>query len=75
MEYDVAELSEATHRYSKRNLLGRGGFGSVFKGRVRGCLDVAVKVLTQVSPQASLATIANNGPTMVPNLKNPYHHA
>lgn len=52
MEYDAAELSEATHRYSKRNLLGRGGFGSVFKGRVRGCLDVAVKVLSQDGQKA-----------------------
>ncbi len=49
MELDAAELASATHDYSKRNLLGRGGFGAVYKGTIRGCLDVAVKVLTQVS--------------------------
>lgn len=29
-------------------LLGGGGFGAVYRGTVRGSLDVAVKVLTQV---------------------------
>lgn len=49
MEYDAAEPAKATRNYNKRNLLGRGGFGAVYKGRVRDSLDVAVKVLTQVS--------------------------
>ena len=48
MEYDAAELSSATQNYCRRNFLGRGGYGSVYKGCVRGCLEVAVKVLTQV---------------------------
>lgn len=48
MEYSAAELAEATERYSKRNFLGRGGFGTVYRGRVRNCMDVAVKVLSQV---------------------------
>ena len=48
MEYDAAELSSATQKYGRRNFLGKGGFGSVYRGSVRGCLDVAVKVLTQV---------------------------
>lgn len=48
MEYGSKELSEATSNYNKRKLVGRGGFGAVYKGRVRGCLDVAIKVLTQV---------------------------
>lgn len=48
MEYYAAELAVATSNYNKRNLLGRGGFGSVYKGYVRGCMDVAIKVLTQV---------------------------
>jgi serine/threonine protein kinase len=54
MEYAASELSEATNNYSKRNLIGRGGFGAVYKGRVRDSLDVAVKVLTQVSLKANV---------------------
>lgn len=49
MEYDAKELSESTQGYNKKKLLGRGGFGAVYRGQVRGCLDIAVKVLTHVS--------------------------
>lgn len=52
MEYGAAELTRATNNYSKRNMLGRGGFGAVYKGRIRDCLDVAIKILTQVTAVA-----------------------
>lgn len=53
MEYGAAELTQATGNYSKKKLLGRGGFGTVYKGRIRGCVDVAVKILTQVRCNAA----------------------
>ena len=42
-----AELQEGTNNFSKDKLVGRGGFGKVY----RGCVwysDVAVKVLSTV---------------------------
>lgn len=48
MQFDAAALAKATKDYSRRNLLGRGGFGSVYRGNMGGSLDVAIKVLTQV---------------------------
>lgn len=52
MDRKLPELARSTRGYSKRNLIGRGGFGAVYKGRVRDSLDVAVKVLTHVRQQA-----------------------
>ena len=49
MRFDSVELASATKDYNRKNLLGRGGFGSVYKGSLKGGLDVAIKVLTQVS--------------------------
>lgn len=48
MQFDGAAMAKATKNYSKRNLIGRGGFGSVYQGSMRGGLKVAVKILTQV---------------------------
>ena len=41
-------LREATNNFSKDKLVGKGGFGRVFKGRLRHS-DVAIKVLNTVS--------------------------
>ncbi|XP_074276764.1 uncharacterized protein LOC141600427 [Silene latifolia] len=43
VKYD--ELRKATENFSERNLIGRGGFGSVFKGGLRDNMVVAIKVL------------------------------
>ncbi|PQP96462.1 putative LRR receptor-like serine/threonine-protein kinase [Prunus yedoensis var. nudiflora] len=39
------ELPRATNGFQESNLIGTGGFGSVYKGRISDGIDVAVKVL------------------------------
>lgn len=40
------DLSQATQNFSESNLIGSGGYGSVYKGKLmKGKLEVAVKVL------------------------------
>lgn len=41
-QIDYHELSMATDRWHEKNVLGRGGFGTVFKGKWK-CTDVAIK--------------------------------
>ena len=48
MVYRHAELVKATNNYSESGIVGRGGFGVVFEGKIR-CCSVAVKKLTEVS--------------------------
>lgn len=36
MQFDGAELAKATRNYNRRTLLGKGGFGSVYRGTLRG---------------------------------------
>ncbi|XP_031254706.1 putative receptor-like protein kinase At3g47110 [Pistacia vera] len=38
------ELVRATHGFSENNLLGRGSYGSVFRGRLHDGMELAVKV-------------------------------
>lgn len=47
MQYAGVDLANSTKNYNRKNLLGRGGFGSVYKGRLSGGLNVAIKILTQ----------------------------
>ena len=49
MEFEAAELCEATKNFSARMVIGQGGFGKVYRGTLRGCFSVAIKCLTQVS--------------------------
>lgn len=43
--FTYAELAEATNGFSVQNLLGEGGFGSVYKGYLADGREVAVKQL------------------------------
>lgn len=50
--YTYAKLSRATRRFSSANLLGKGGFGSVYKGRLsKSTSMVAVKRISANSKQ------------------------
>ncbi|KAK7246116.1 hypothetical protein RIF29_40975 [Crotalaria pallida] len=47
------ELSEATMKFDESNLIGRGGFGSVFKGKLSNGMVIAVKVFNLDVQEAS----------------------
>ncbi|XP_074349485.1 putative receptor-like protein kinase At1g11050 isoform X2 [Apium graveolens] len=43
--FHIAELEQATKGFSKKNMIGQGGFGVVYKGTLIDGTDVAVKQL------------------------------
>ncbi|GFQ00308.1 probable leucine-rich repeat receptor-like serine/threonine-protein kinase at3g14840 [Phtheirospermum japonicum] len=49
--YSYKELKIATDDFSPTNKIGEGGFGSVFKGKLRNGQMAAIKVLSSVSRQ------------------------
>jgi len=48
--YSYAELSVATDSFSPNTIIGEGGFGKVYRGKLRG-MDVAIKKLDPESMQ------------------------
>uniref|UniRef100_A0A0E0KZ17 non-specific serine/threonine protein kinase n=1 Tax=Oryza punctata TaxID=4537 RepID=A0A0E0KZ17_ORYPU len=42
-QFMIKEIREATNNFDRRNILGQGGFGIVYKGRLRDGTIVAVK--------------------------------
>lgn len=48
MVYTEQQLSDATNSFSDSNLIGKGGFGAVYRGTLRKC-NVAIKKLTDVN--------------------------
>ncbi|CAA6668778.1 unnamed protein product [Spirodela intermedia] len=49
--FELAAIAVATNQFSNDNLLGEGGFGPVYKGRLEGKQEVAVKRLAKSSSQ------------------------
>ncbi|CAL5402886.1 unnamed protein product [Camellia sinensis] len=49
--FDFATIVNATDNFSINNKLGEGGFGSVYKGELRGGQEMAVKRLSRNSTQ------------------------
>ncbi|KAJ9168969.1 hypothetical protein P3X46_020441 [Hevea brasiliensis] len=49
--FDFATITTATHNFSSENMLGQGGFGCVYKGRLVEGQEVAVKRLSKTSGQ------------------------
>lgn len=49
--YNFTELDSATSKFSDLSLIGRGGYGKVYKGHLAGGLVVAVKRAEQGSLQ------------------------
>ncbi|CAL9193794.1 cold-responsive protein kinase 1-like [Musa acuminata AAA Group] len=49
--YSYKELSSATEDFSPGNKIGEGGFGSVYKGKLKDGRVVAIKVLSSKSKQ------------------------
>ncbi|CAG7862534.1 unnamed protein product [Brassica rapa] len=51
LQYDLKTIEAATCTFSKRNMLGEGGFGEVFKGSLQDGSQIAVKRLSKESAQ------------------------
>ncbi|XP_020272815.1 receptor-like serine/threonine-protein kinase SD1-8 isoform X2 [Asparagus officinalis] len=49
--FEFVEIEAATNNFSNENKLGEGGFGSVYKGKMREGQEIAVKRLSKTSLQ------------------------
>ncbi|KAI7738318.1 hypothetical protein M8C21_012981, partial [Ambrosia artemisiifolia] len=49
--FDLQNIIEATNDFSEENQLGQGGFGPVYKGKLPGGEEIAVKRLSSLSGQ------------------------
>ncbi|XP_021602467.1 G-type lectin S-receptor-like serine/threonine-protein kinase B120 isoform X4 [Manihot esculenta] len=49
--FNFNSVAEATNNFSEENKLGQGGFGPVYKGKLPGGEEIAVKRLSKISGQ------------------------
>ncbi|XP_068312706.1 cysteine-rich receptor-like protein kinase 29 isoform X3 [Pyrus communis] len=54
LQFDLASIRTATNNFSEANKLGRGGFGTVYRGRLLNQEDIAVKRLSRDSAQGDV---------------------
>ncbi|XP_022142352.1 cysteine-rich receptor-like protein kinase 29 isoform X2 [Momordica charantia] len=54
LQYDFKTIRDATDDFSTENVLGQGGFGIVYKGKLSNGQEVAVKRLSRGSQQGDL---------------------
>ncbi|EOA16188.1 hypothetical protein CARUB_v10004328mg [Capsella rubella] len=52
LQFDFKAIEAATNKFSESNIIGRGGFGEVFKGVLNGT-EVAIKRLSKASKQGA----------------------
>uniref|UniRef100_A0A803N956 Uncharacterized protein n=1 Tax=Chenopodium quinoa TaxID=63459 RepID=A0A803N956_CHEQI len=53
LQFNFKTIRDATDNFSEHNKLGQGGFGSVYKGKLRDGQEIAVKRLSTCSGQGS----------------------
>ncbi|XP_010529573.1 PREDICTED: putative cysteine-rich receptor-like protein kinase 35 isoform X2 [Tarenaya hassleriana] len=53
LQFDFKTIEAATDNFSGRNMIGRGGFGEVYKGELPNGIEVAVKKLAKTSRQGA----------------------
>ncbi|CAI0429329.1 unnamed protein product [Linum tenue] len=66
--YSVHSIVTATDNFSLRNKLGQGGFGHVYKGKLSGGREVAVKKLSKRSDQGLVEF--RNEPILIAKLQH-----
>ncbi|KAH0718080.1 hypothetical protein KY285_014111 [Solanum tuberosum] len=54
LQYDFSTIRAATNNFSDANMLGQGGFGPVYKGKLQNGKEIAVKRLSADSGQDSV---------------------
>ncbi|KAM0889652.1 hypothetical protein ACQ4PT_027591 [Festuca glaucescens] len=67
--FSYSQLRSATDNFNHTNKVGRGGFGTVFKGTTRSMQDIAVKVLSAESRQGTREFLTEID--VISNVKHP----